>query len=126
MGVHTVTTVGGPLYVQPVTISNGTSLSAAVDLETTAGIGARLARIDMPAAWTAANLTFQASTDGVTYNNLFDSSGGEYTVTAAANAAIIVPLADFIGIRFLKIRSGTSGTPVNQAADRTLQLVLVR
>lgn len=125
MGTQAITVLGGPLYVLPATISSGQSLSGAIDLES-AGQGARLARIDMPPTWTAANLSFQASYDGTTYNNLFDSGGTEYAVTAAASAAIIVPLADFLGIRFLKIRSGTSGTPVAQGADRALQLVLVR
>lgn len=116
-----------PIYVQAAqvvtttaTIANGASLSGAIDLST-----GKLARIAMPASWTAANLTFQASYDGATYNDLYDQNGTEYTVTAAASRSILVPFADFIGIRYLKIRSGTSGAAVNQGADRTLNLVLV-
>jgi hypothetical protein len=33
-------------------------------------------------------------------------------------------IGDWVGVRFLKIRSGTAGTPVNQAAARTLTLVV--
>ena len=104
------------------TITNGTSLSGAIDCS-----AGRPSRIAMPSTWDSANLTFQASADGTTYNNLYDSSGNEYTVTAAASRSILLPLADFISIRYLKIRSGTSGSPVNQttSGDRVLTLVLV-
>jgi hypothetical protein len=100
-----------------VDIASGASLSAAIPL----GLG-RAAGIQMPAAWTAANLTFQASYDGITYANLYDASGTEYTATAAADRLIILPVADFAGIQNIKIRSGTAGTPVNQAAARRLDL----
>lgn len=105
----------------PVTISNGQSLSGPVDM----GAG-RLFAIVMPAAWTAANLTFQASPDGVTYSNVFDSTGTEVTFTAAASQYIInaVPV-EWIGVRYVKVRSGTSGTPVNQGADRALTIITV-
>ncbi len=104
-----------------VTIALGTALSGIIDL------GAqRLALIQTPAAWTAANFTFQvgigSNVDSLTFANMFDNTGNEYTVTAAASETILVPFADFIGIRYLKIRSGTNGTPVNQAADRILML----
>lgn len=91
-----------------------------------ANIGSyRAAGIQMPAAWTAANLTFQVSYDGVTFANLYDNSGNEYTVTAAASRTILLPLVDFLGIAYLKIRSGTSATPVTQGAARQLQIQLV-
>lgn len=111
----------GNLTTGSVTIANGASLSGAIDLE-----NFRLGRIIIPAAWTAANLTFQTSPDDGTYSDLYDAAGYEYTiVVGGASRAIIVPLADFIGIRFLKIRSGTAGVAVNQAADRVLTLVVV-
>lgn len=101
-----------------VTIDAGSALSAAVDLD-----GVALVGIQMPASWTAANLTFQVSADGVTYADLYNQSGSEVVVTAAANRYIALDPTLFQGIRRLKIRSGTSGTPVNQAASRTLLLV---
>lgn len=104
-----------------VTITNGTSLSDAIDLG-----AATLFGIQLPAAWTTANLTFQGSTDGVTYANLFDSNGTEITATVAASQFVVMATPpQWIGLRYLKIRSGTSGTAVNQAADRTLQIVSV-
>lgn len=101
-----------------VTILNGASLSGAIDL----GMY-RLSRVVMPAAWTAADLTVQASHDGVTYSNLYDSANTEYLIKAAAAREIVVPNADFLGIRYLKLRSGTSGSAVNQGADRIITLV---
>ena len=122
--VFLVNPVSGSDLGEPTTadavIANGASLSGAVTMT-----GGRLARITMPAAWTAASLTFQASSDGATYGDLYDKDGVEYTVSAAASREIIIPLVDFLGVAYLKVRSGTSGTPVNQGAARTLKLVLV-
>lgn len=104
-----------------VTISSGTSLSAAIDLGSTI-----LFAIQIPSSWTTANITFQASADGVTYANLYDSTGTEVTVTAAASEFIVFSApAPWMGIRFIKVRSGTSSTPVNQGADRALSIVSV-
>jgi hypothetical protein len=100
-----------------ISIANGASLSSAIDLGNT-----RLSYIVMPSAWTAANLTFQVSEDGVTYADLYNDSGTEYTVTAAASRTLRVTLPDWLAIRYLKVRSGTSASPVTQGAARTLQL----
>lgn len=102
-----------------VSIANGASLSDAGNLGPF-----RLVGIVMPATWTAANLTFQVSDDaGTTYNNLYDDLGTEVTVTAAASRYIALDPAVFAGINYLKVRSGTSGSAVNQGGDRTITLV---
>lgn len=106
--------------ISTATIASGASLSGAIDLGT-----ARLAGIYMPSSWTTANLTYQASTDGTNWFELYDNAGNEYTTTVAAGEAVIVPVSDTIGIRYIKIRSGTSGTPVSQGADRVLTLVAI-
>jgi hypothetical protein len=117
----TWTVASGQVSSVTVNIPNGAAgLSAGTDL----GLY-RAARIAMPATWTAANLTFQASYDNATWNDLYDSYGVEYTVTAAASRSIILPIADFLGIRYIKIRSGTAATPVNQGAGRDLIVQLV-
>lgn len=102
------------------TIASGASVSGDLDLGT-----ARLGRIVMPAAWTAADLTFQASYDGTAWNNLYDNVGGEYKVVAAASRSMLLPLVDMLSVRYLRLRSGTSATPVVQAAARSIVLVLV-
>lgn len=79
----------------------------------------------MPASWTTANLTFQVSEDGTTFYDLYNDAGTEYTVTAAANRVLRLTLADWLAVRYMKIRSGTTGSAVNQAAARTLKLGMV-
>jgi hypothetical protein len=101
------------------TIDNGASLSGAVNLS-----GFTLIGIDMPATWTAANLTLQASVDNSTWDNVFDFLGTEVTITAAASRFILLNPADFVSVRYLKVRSGTSGTPVNQGGARTITLIV--
>lgn len=110
---------GGAKASQLATIANGASLSDAVDL--TAGL---LVAVQMPAAWTAAVLTFQASHDGVTFADVYDSAGAERSVAAAAGRHITLDSASF-GIRFVKIRSGTAAAAVAQGAERQLRLITV-
>src|SRR5690242_9259249 len=95
-------------------ISSGQSLSAVVDLEQL-----NITGFLIPASWTTAKLTFQISPDGTTFGDLNDASGNEIQLTVAAGKFIGVNLSELSGARFIKVRSGTSGTPVTQAADRT-------
>ena len=110
--------VSQALETKSVTISSGSSLSSAVDLG-----GRKLVAIVMPSAWTAASLTFQASVDGVTYYDVYDGST-ERTVAVAASYYSMLAIGDYVGVRYLKVRSGTAASGVNQGADRTLTLVL--
>lgn len=109
-----------------VTITNGESLSAAISVrEGTHPQGACTpSAIIMPSAWTTANLTFQVSVDGTTFQDLYDEYGSEVQVTAAASRTIRMNPADWwnVGLSY-KIRSGTTGTPVTQGGTRTLKLI---
>lgn len=79
-------------------------------------------RVNMPAAWSAANLTLQGSDDdGTTYRNVYNT-GGEYTITAAASRAIVLDPNDLVGFTHIKIRSGTAASTVGQAAARTVEI----
>ncbi|HLG99835.1 MAG TPA: hypothetical protein VKX49_26230 [Bryobacteraceae bacterium] len=121
-------------FSQPqATIAGGQSLSGTVLL----GDG-DLVSIQMPQAWTAAALTFQGSVDGVSFFELFDGSGNEIEIPAAAatagnriqmsvSAASMgspVTYIDFRGCPYIKVRSGTAAAPVNQAASCVLTLVV--
>jgi hypothetical protein len=99
----------------PVVIAINTSLSAAVYIR-----GGLVSVIEMPAAWDAANLTFQSSGDGTNYFNLYDEFGTEVTANASTSRRIRLEPSQWAGTQYLKIRSGTAGTPVNQTAERTL------
>jgi hypothetical protein len=105
------------------TISAGTALSSAVDLG-----GAVMLALVIPSGWTAAGLTFQASVDGVTYGDVFDDANTEVTVPSAAVVAgrVIVPageLENLAPLRWIKLRSGPSSLPVNQASTVAIQII---
>ena len=105
----------------PAVIANGASLSAAVDV----GIDTVVA-IAMPAAWTGASLTFQVKAeDDADFQDLYDEAGNEVEIPAAASRHISLggSLIYFAGAKQIKVRSGTSAIPVNQSAERTLQLI---
>lgn len=107
------------------TIASGASLSDALDTGLVHSMQ-KFVGVIMPNAWTTANLTFQGSDNNSTFSDIYDDNGTELTITAAASRAI-----GFRGeqqqvlstFRFLKVRSGTSGTPVSQGAERILGLL---
>ena len=101
------------------TIAITTSLSAAVRLPN----GHGLVGILMPAVWTAAVITAQVSLDNVTFYNLYNSDGTEVSLTVAAATALFLLPAEWIIANYVKVRSGTAGTAVNQAAERAVTLV---
>lgn len=86
----------------------------------------RLGGIAIPATWVSATaITFQVSADGVTWYNLYDEVGSEVSVTVTASRVVRLTLADWLGVRYVRVRSGTSGTPVNQTNAPTIVLILV-
>ena len=114
--VSPVKSIAEPLAV---TIAEDASLTAAINMQ-----GRVLCGVEIPGTWTAANLTFQASQDGTNFFNMHKYDAGELTVTAAASLYLAIDPTNFLGVNFLKVRSGTTGTPVNQAAERSLTLML--
>lgn len=111
------------IIIKEVVISSGQSITPEIDLFDTTGELGRLEIIQMPSSWTTADLTFQIGDgSGGVFNNQYDDEGTEATIVAAASRAIDINSDITKGMRFIKIRSGTSGSPVNQAADRTLKL----
>lgn len=102
------------------TIANGVALSGAVELLDLTPVG-----FIMPAAWDAANLTFQVGDSDDNYADLYDDLGSEVVVNASTSRVLrLVPSEWVVGSK-LKIRSGTTGTPVNQTAARTI-IILTR
>ena len=101
-----------------VTIANGASLSPAIDLR-----GYEPLAIQMPAAWTAAGLSFEVSDDGIAYADLYNTSG-EYTLTVDTSRAIALSNPNELSaFKYIKVRSGTTGTPVLQGADRLIKII---
>jgi hypothetical protein len=78
----------------------------------------------MPAAWTAADLSFQGSIDNVTYQEIIDPAGANLSVVGPAGGEAVGNLDLRVeGFSYIKVRSGTAAAPVNQAADRAIQIV---
>jgi hypothetical protein len=113
-------------------ISLGTSLSAAADLA-----ALQLQAIVMPAAWDAADLSFQISVDaGVTFNNFYIvGSGSGVGIWKRGYDELVIPVAaariiGVFGFSFpktiqIKCRSGRSSNPVNQTAARAISLITI-
>lgn len=103
---------------QTAMIASGASLSGPIALNAKSLIG-----IAAPAAWTAAELTFQVSADdGATFQNLFNESGVEVALNFDAGRFVRLLPDEWTGFTHIKIRSGPASLPVNQAADRILTL----
>lgn len=106
------------------TIAAGASVSGVINVSE----GFQITGIKMPTAWTAAALTFQACevADG-TFADVYDVDGVEVRITAANALAgrwfVVQPVVDYMDFRFFKLRSGISGTPVNQAETRTFVIM---
>lgn len=112
-----------------VSILSGASLSQAYNIG-----GVQLAGVVIPSAWTAASITFQFSAEGTVFSDVYDSLGNEITILSANIPTATSRYIDFTSASwspawfipgYFKVRSGTTATPVNQAADRTLRFVTV-
>lgn len=77
----------------------------------------------------AANITTRFTTEGPHHRDVYDDAGTELAVTVAADQ--LVELAadlkeDLSGLQSIQLRSGTSGTPVDQINNPSLDLILDR
>ena len=106
--------IDGPIIEAGSSLSNGVDCSAGT-----------LVRITTPLDWDSANLTFQISSDGTGYNDLYLADGREVTVVIKGdNSAIVIsePWSRVLG--WLKVRSGTSKYPVAQKEGRLFALAI--
>lgn len=101
-----VTVINGPV------IEAGQALSDAVDCS-----AGKVVRITTPAEWTPAILTFQISSDGVGFNDLYRGAN-EVMLSIGPNRGLVVIAEEWPGLVYLKFRSGRSAHPVNQGARR--------
>jgi hypothetical protein len=94
------------------TIPRGESLSEGVDCS-----AGDIVRITVPQEFTEANLTFQVSSNGELYNDLFDDQGEEIMITAEPDTGIVIEGRWVRSLAFVKLRSGSRDHPVNQRED---------
>jgi hypothetical protein len=104
-------------------IAAGASLSGQVNLGAKTLVG-----IVIPANWTTAGLSFQASGDGgATFGELLDETATPKSVSSVTSGAYTVIAVDptkWRGINCIKIRSGTSAAPVVQVNAVAITLIL--
>ena len=115
-----------PAKTANVTIASGAAISGAIDLSERT-----LLAIEMPAAWTAADVGFSVATTLTgTYKPLWvlGDSARLLIDTAAASRIISVDPDSFRGVRYLKIESLDTGdgSAENQAAARTITIIARR
>jgi hypothetical protein len=86
----------------------------------------------MPAAWNAGGgqsiVTFQVSSDNVTFMDLFDQHGQEVYAVVNPNTVVMIQQAQFLGTpkidTYIKVRAGSRDNPVNQSAARVFTFVM--
>lgn len=104
------------------TIANGASVSGTVDLTDTSLLG-----FIAPAAWTTAELNIEVSVDNTNWvtAGVLDGSGSNVSRWSAvtAGAAYSVDVVNMLPYRFVRFRSGTAASPVNQGADRAFTVI---
>ena len=117
-----------PFTINVLTVTMATNLSIVIDKSKYKNM-----LIIMPTTWTAADITFVvSSTKAGDFVKLvvaeFDTAVAEVTVdTPVANEAIALygkAREALEACPFVKIRSGTAATPVNQDDPRTFTIVL--
>lgn len=98
---------------QNVTIANGGTTSSVAEQDRATLVG-----LVTPAALTGVAITFSVSADGATYNTLYKDDGNAYSVTVAASRYIALDYAKFIGVRHIKLISGSA-----EGAERVIATV---
>ena len=104
------------------TIASGESVTAAIDLGNTSLVG-----FVAPAAWTTAALNLEVSLDGANWvtAGVIGPDGvavGSWSAVTAG-AAYAVDVAGMLPWAYVRFRSGTQASPVNQGAARTFTVI---
>jgi hypothetical protein len=117
-------------------IPNNESLSGMIDLGTH-----QLVAIEMPATWAGTAITFQAKSklqededvaqgepNPEVWKDVYNDAGTEVSITVGANQIVGIATAvlkDAIGpLRYIRLRSGTSGSPVQQSPSKQIKLIV--
>jgi hypothetical protein len=111
----------------PLTIINGPFIRAGESLsepiDCTAG---QVVRITMPGAWDGdAVLSFQFSTDGILYNDMFTPEGKEVMLRVVPGTGVPLSADKTFSIAWIKFRSGHRDGPIVQSAEREFAVALL-
>ena len=116
------------VYTSEAIIPNGAAVSQAIPFEEYHTIS-----LWLPAVWTAAALTMQASRLGTApaaegdWRSVYTDSA-ELVLAAGANRVLTVPAGIIVpaGTRWIRLVSGVEALRVNQAAARTIPAIFRR
>jgi hypothetical protein len=105
------------------TIRAGQSLSEGVDCS-----AGTIVRITVPQEYNDGDMpnemSFQVSSDGNGYNDLFDDKGAEIVIVARANQGIVIDRSWARTVGFIRLRSGTRDRPTKQKEDCKLAIAI--
>lgn len=103
------------LSQQTFTIANGQTVSDAKRIVRSQSslqwpwLKTTLVSLQMPTAWTAADITFQGSLDDTNYYPLYKLDGTAYKATGpVASSIVLFPAIDLAGVPFLKLVSSVA------------------
>lgn len=96
-----------------ISIPSGSHFSTAIDISSLQPMS-----IQIPAVWTDAQLSIQVSHDGETWFDVY-ADGEEQLVPAGASRHCDLNL-NVGGMQYLRFRSGTSASSVNQTGARVI------
>jgi hypothetical protein len=106
-------------------ISSGQSLSSAASIPE----GMRPIAAALPAAWTDSDISFSVSFDNSIFYEVTDgnTTTSPLILSGAGRVSYIffLPVWQLARCQYVRIRSGSSVSPTNQEADRTIQVVCV-
>lgn len=102
------------------TILSGQSVSNELDLG-----GSIPLHILIPAAWTAAAITIETSLDGINWVPfIYDDANALVQISSpVAGNLYTLSFWGVYGLKKFRLRSGTSSSPINQSADRSITIV---
>jgi hypothetical protein len=99
--------------VHTATILSGQTTSDAIDLQ-----GRPLVGMILPAAFTGSTITFTISVDNSTFTAVYNTANTQLSVTVTQGRAYLFSPGDLVGVRYLKLVSGSS-----EGADRSITLI---
>jgi hypothetical protein len=113
----------------PLVVVDGPTIRAGESLSDGADCSAgTIVRITVPQEYDDGDMpnsmSFQVSSDGNGYNDLFDDDGREITITARANSGIVIDRSWARTVAFIKLRSGTRDNPTPQKVDCKLAIAI--
>jgi hypothetical protein len=105
-----------PLTILPLFIQAGQSLGDPVDCS-----AGPIVKLTLPGNFVGDKISFQTSSDGLMFNDMFMPDGHELVYTVIAGTGIFVPR---LTTGFVKIRSGTRERPVVQPELREFAVAI--